>query len=64
MLDPGRPHGAGEPSWDSDVVAVYVLGDPPPSEVETLRNAVSNAAKVVETIVTEGLDAAMNRFNK
>jgi PTH1 family peptidyl-tRNA hydrolase len=60
----GRPHVDGEPSWDSDVVAVYVLGDPPPSEVETLRNAVSNAAKAVEMIVTEGLDAAMNRFNK
>lgn len=60
----GRPHVDGKPSWDSDVVAVYVLGDPSPSEVETLRNAVSNAAKAVEMIVAEGLDAAMNRFNK
>ena len=60
----GRPHVDGEPSWDSDVVAVYVLGDPSPSEVEALRNAVSNAAKAVEMIVAEGLDAAMNRFNK
>ena len=61
----GRPHVDGEPSWDSDARLLYVLGDPSPSEVEALRNAVSNAAKAVEMIVAEGArDAAMNRFKQ
>jgi len=60
----GRPHVAGEASWDPDVVAKYVLGDPTPSEVETLRTAVSNAANAAEMILAEGVEAAMNRFNK
>jgi PTH1 family peptidyl-tRNA hydrolase len=60
----GRPHEAGEPTWDPEVVANYVLGDPTPSEVETLRTAVSNAANAVEMILAEGVEAAMSRFNK
>lgn len=60
----GRPLAAGEPTWDPEVVANYVLGDPTPAEVETLRTAVSNAAKAVEMILAEGVEAAMNRFNK
>ena len=60
----GRPHVGGEPSWEPDVVAGYVLGDPTPSEVETLRTAVSNAANAVEMILAEGVEAAMNRYNK
>ena len=60
----GRPHVDDEPSWEPEVVAAYVLGDPAPAEVETLRAAVSTAAAAVETILAEGLDAAMNRYNK
>ena len=60
----GRPYVSGEPSWDPEVVANYVLGDPPPSEVETLRTAVSNAAGAVEMILADGVEAAMNHFNK
>ena len=60
----GRPHVDGEPVWDPDVVAVWVLSDPPPQEAQTLQDAVSRAAEAVELLVTEGLEAAMNRYNK
>jgi PTH1 family peptidyl-tRNA hydrolase len=60
----GRPHVDGEPTWDPDVVAVYVLGDPTPQDTKTLQDAVSRAAKIVETVVTDGVEAAMNEYNK
>lgn len=60
----GRPHVDGEPVWDPDVVSVWVLSDPTPQETKTLQNAVSRAAAAAETIVTEGVEAAMSRYNK
>ena len=60
----GRPHVDGEPVWDPDVVAVWVLSDPTPQETKTLQNAVGNAAKAVEVVMEEGVEAAMNRYNK
>src|SRR3990170_5536544 len=60
----GRPHVDGEPVWDPDVVAVWVLSDPTPQEAETLQGAVARAAEAVELLVTEGVEAAMNRYNK
>lgn len=59
----GRPHVDGQPVWDPDVVAVWVLGDPTPQEVKVLQDAVGRAAEAVEAVVTEGLEAAMNRYN-
>jgi peptidyl-tRNA hydrolase, PTH1 family len=60
----GRPQVDGEPTWDSDVVAVWVLSDPTPQETKTLQNAVERAASAVELVVAEGIEAAMNRYNK
>ena len=60
----GRPHVDGEPVWDPDVVAVWVLSDPTPQETKTLQNAVERAAKAVELVLGEGVEAAMNRYNK
>jgi peptidyl-tRNA hydrolase, PTH1 family len=60
----GRPHVDGEPVWDPDVVAVWVLSDPTPQETKTLQNAVERGAKAVELILAEGLEAAMNKYNK
>ncbi len=60
----GRPTVNGEPSWDPDVVADYVLSVPPPQELETLRETVRTAADAVEAIVAEGPDAAAPRFNR
>jgi peptidyl-tRNA hydrolase, PTH1 family len=59
----GRPHVDGEPTWDSDVVAVWVLSDPTPQETKTLQNAVERAASAVELVLAEGIEAAMNRYN-
>lgn len=60
----GRPHVDGEPTWDSDVVAVWVLSDPTPQETKTLQGAVERAASAVELVVADGIEAAMNRYNK
>ncbi len=60
----GRPVVDGEPSWEPDVVAAYVLSDPTPQEAEALQAAVAEAAEAVETVLREGLEAAMNRYNR
>ncbi len=60
----GRPHLEGKAAWDPDVVAAWVLSDPAPTEARALHDAVARATKAVEMLVTEGLGAAMNRYNK
>ncbi|HEV8573771.1 MAG TPA: aminoacyl-tRNA hydrolase [Dehalococcoidia bacterium] len=60
----GRPHVDGEPVWDPDVVSVWVLSDPTPQDARTLQDAVKRAAQAVELVLSEGLEAAMNRYNK
>jgi PTH1 family peptidyl-tRNA hydrolase len=60
----GRPVVDGEPSWEPDMVADYVLNDPTPEEVEVLKAATAEAAEAVETLLREGLEAAMNRYNR
>jgi PTH1 family peptidyl-tRNA hydrolase len=60
----GRPHLDGDPTWDPDVVAVWVLSDPSPEEAQVLHEAVARAGEAVEVAVTEGVEAAMNRYNK
>lgn len=60
----GRPVVNGEPSWDPEAVAEYVLSDPPPSERAKLDDAVARAADAVLCILGEGIEEAMNRFNR
>ncbi len=60
----GRPVVDGRPVWDPDVVAVWVLSDPTPEEAERLQAAVTQAASAVEAVLAEGVEAAMNRFNR
>jgi PTH1 family peptidyl-tRNA hydrolase len=60
----GRPVVDGEPSWDPEVIAGYVLSDPPVQERRALDEAVAQAIDAVACMVTEGLEAAMNRFNR
>jgi PTH1 family peptidyl-tRNA hydrolase len=59
----GRPLVRGEPSWDPEVVARYVLTNPPKAGRDALEAAVERACDAVEAIVTEGYERAMNRFN-
>jgi PTH1 family peptidyl-tRNA hydrolase len=42
----------------------YVLGDFPPEEEEMIKTAVANAAEAVECILKDGMETAMNRFNR
>lgn len=59
----GRPVVRGEPSWEPEVVANYVLSDPPPAERELLEAAVERAADAIELAITEGVERAMAEFN-
>jgi PTH1 family peptidyl-tRNA hydrolase len=60
----GRPHIAGEPSWEPEVVGDYVLGDPGSEQAKTLQGAVTRATQAVEMILRDGLETAMNRYNR
>ncbi len=59
----GRPHIDGEPTWEPEHVADYVLSDPSPQMVKTLQAAATRATEAVEMIITEGVEAAMNEYN-
>ena len=60
----GRPRLDGQPVTDPDIVAVHVLSDPTPAEREVLEEALARAIEAVRTLVLEGLEAAMNRYNR
>ena len=60
----GRPVVRGEPSWDPEDVAGWVLSDPPPDERELLDTGVARAIEAIECAIAEGVDEAMNRYNR
>ncbi len=53
--------GAKPSGWD---LADYVLGRFPSSERPVINDAIKSAAKAVELILAEGVDAAMNQYNR
>ncbi|MEE8638307.1 MAG: aminoacyl-tRNA hydrolase [Candidatus Margulisiibacteriota bacterium] len=55
--------GVGRENLTEDVTD-YVLQKIPPSQRESLEEAVVFAAEAVELIVSDGLTQAMNKFNK
>ena len=55
--------GIGRPPPGMDAV-LYVLGGLTPPEEQVMREVRQQAAEAVRSILTEGLDVAMNRFNK
>jgi PTH1 family peptidyl-tRNA hydrolase len=59
----GRPVVDGRPSYAPDVVAGYVLSDPPPTERDQLDRAVERAIEVIEAALVDGVEAAMQRYN-
>jgi PTH1 family peptidyl-tRNA hydrolase len=59
----GRPHVSGEPSWDPEVVAAYVLSEPSKEGKAVLEAAVERAADAVEAVIEQGWDRAMNTYN-
>jgi len=54
--------GIGRPPPGGDLVD-YVLSDFGPEERPVMKAAVERAAEAVETIVRDGVEAAMNRYN-
>jgi PTH1 family peptidyl-tRNA hydrolase len=60
----GRPVVNGQPSWDPEDVADWVLGDPTPEEREQLDSAIERAIGAVECAIKDGIEAAMNRYNR
>jgi PTH1 family peptidyl-tRNA hydrolase len=60
----GRPVVGGEPSWAPDAVADWVLSDPTPEERESLDAAVARAIEAIECAIADGIDIAMNKYNR
>ncbi len=59
----GRPVVKGRPSYEPEVVAGYVLSDPPPEERRVLDEAVERAIEAIEVAVADGVEQAMARCN-
>jgi PTH1 family peptidyl-tRNA hydrolase len=59
----GRPEDAGSETWSEDSLIEYVLGRFGSKEETVIERAIAKVADVLECIVTDGVDAAMNRFN-
>ena len=55
--------GVGEKPQGYDL-ADYVLGHFTQMEQEILQDSIARASQAVETIMTEGVDQAMNRYNQ
>ena len=60
----GRPVVRGEPSWEPEDVAGWVLSDPPPDERTVLDAGVERAIEAIECALSEGVAAAMNKYNR
>ena len=60
----GRPAHRGEPTRDPDHVAGWVLSDPGPDVQRLLDAAVDRAVEAIECALAEGVEAAMNRYNR
>jgi PTH1 family peptidyl-tRNA hydrolase len=54
--------GIGQPQYKNDMIN-YVIGAVPKEEQEILRQGVKKAADVIEEILKNGIDIAMNKFN-
>jgi PTH1 family peptidyl-tRNA hydrolase len=59
----GRPQVGGEPTWDPEHVAAWVLGPPGPSDRTTLEAAADRAAEAVEIMLRDGVEPAMQQVN-
>jgi PTH1 family peptidyl-tRNA hydrolase len=59
-----RPGNKGSRYADEDEIVDYVLGDFPPEEEETIKAAIASVAEAAECLLKDGLETAMNRFNR
>jgi PTH1 family peptidyl-tRNA hydrolase len=60
----GRPTKEdGTAITDEDVIVGYVLSDFTPQEDAAVKSAIAKAAEAIQCVLTEGVTAAMNKFN-
>lgn len=59
-----RPPRESSSTYYGDEIVDYVLGNLNPQEEELMQSAISRACEAVECIMTDGITAAMNRYNK
>jgi len=60
----GRPMKEdGTANTGEDSIVDYVLSDFTPREDDIIKSAIAQVAKAVQSILTEGITAAMNKFN-
>jgi PTH1 family peptidyl-tRNA hydrolase len=59
-----RPVVHGEPSREPEHVAGWVLSDPAGEEKRALEAGVERAVEAIECAIVDGVDAAMNRYNR
>ena len=60
----GRPAKKdGTPVTGEDAIVNYVLSDFTPQEDKVIKAAIATVAEAVESVFTEGIVAAMNKFN-
>jgi len=60
----GRPEVAGEPTWESEAVVDYVLGPMTADERHILDEAAATAGEAILCLLAEGVETAMNRYNR
>ena len=60
----GRPRVAGEPTWEPDAVAAYVLAPMTADERRILDEAAATAGEAIVCLLEEGVEVAMNRYNR
>lgn len=60
----GRPVVHGEPTREPEHVAAWVLGNPSPDERALLDAAVDRAIEAIECAIIEGVEPAMNKYNR
>ena len=59
----GRPDSNGNFPWSEEALIRYVLGRFTAEEETAIQESIALVSDVLECIILEGLDAAMNRYN-
>ncbi len=61
----GRPtRGGGQPTTEEEFIVDYVLSDFTSAEEKLIKSAIVQVAEAVQYILAEGIEIAMNRFNR
>ena len=59
-----RPDNSSSRTKSEDDIIDYVLGDFSSTEEELIQHALVSAAEAISCILSEGMTAAMNRYNR